>query len=326
MPVRYVLVLAAIGLGGSACQTVQSTKHDDQGSVTRAKLPTEEGNGSSSPTPEPVPAGEERWLPLGGRPGAQLELQPADLTTSFGETPLTVTVFNHGSPVGKKALDAIAQSVKLKRWPELTDVPLQVTNIADASGVQQADQFAHITFASQEPLTDRWYALLVDRLPPGIQWPEFTNLYDLPAGGKATRFRIGSEPVVASVRVYSKGIGDVAYVDFSERVEGDDQLIELSGVGVRCAAGGGAKNVVVGGDGSSGLVLPNTADASYNTIALHCSGALDVEKPVSLSLASGLRSTSGPALNRGQSAGLDIAPGQWLRWGDGGVVHRPSAP
>jgi len=291
--------------------------------------------GPAASTPPDVPVGaEETRFPDGPtRPLPTVQLEPGDLTTSFGTTQQHVLVSNLTAPVGKALLDDIAKSVSIRTWPELALVPSTVSEITDASGKSGEDQFAHIYWAPVSPLADRWYALYVEALPENATWPAFPNVLSLKDGARVARFRTGSEPVVSSVRVYSKEghpeVAQVVYVDFSERVVGDTGLVRLSYSGGEIPPCQAAPPVKPGASGTSAGETPpegKEIDTSFGEAVLYCSSAVDIARPLHLEIQPGLRSNSGPALNNGELVRIAMEPEHWVDWGEAGKAFRPGVP
>jgi hypothetical protein len=267
-----------------------------------------------------------------GRPDPIVQLEPLDLTTSVGSSPLHILVANAGDPVGAELLQRIADTVKIKTWPELDDVSATVSEITDTTGNSGEDEYAHIYLAPSSQLSDRWYALYVEKLPQGVAWPVYSSTLTLADGSHVSRFRIGSEPVVASVRVLQGAQKRAVYVDFSERISGDSSLVGLSyarnGVATSCKAQSMTPAAVsTATDGSSG-VSTNTkpSDVSAKDIRLSCSDAVDSGQPIQLTIRPGLRSASGPSVGGGRMLQFRIDPSEWRDWGNGTKLYRPTSP
>lgn len=324
-------------MGVLGCQqentTDPSTEMSDSDTTTTGVPPSSVADGKGAPTLTPSNSSvdmEETRFPDGPtRPLPTLHLEPVDLTTSVGGSPLHVLISNLGAPVGIGVLNQIAASVTLRTWPELELVPTSVSKISDVSGKSDEDQFAHIYLEPVSPLADRWYALHVDVLPSGTAtWSAFPHVWSLTNGSRVSRFRTGSEPVVASVRVYQKEENaQVAYIDFSERIVGDLRMIQLSDVEGRssCRVASSSNGLIGADDGSSGISpLPGEkVDNSIVSAVLTCPNALDLKQTLHLDIQPGLRSNSGPPLNGGRSVRITIEPTTWVDWGDSGKAFKP---
>lgn len=261
------------------------------------------------------------------RPNPTVQLEPADLTTSVGDSPLHILVSNLGAPVGDELLKEIAASVTLKTWPEMVPVPVLTANAIDVAGANE-DQYAHVYLQSAARLTDRWYALVVDALPAGVDWPTYANVFVDAKGSRMTRFRVGSQPTVASLRSVIKDAGkQVVYVDFSERITGDLSLVTLTSAGTTCSGQNSGAATVQTGNGTS-IVMPTKGanDLTVSTVLATCSGPLDLSQRLTLTIQPGLRSTSGPALNADAPRQMSFDSKEWSDWGDGAKIARPLDP
>jgi hypothetical protein len=292
------------------------------------------GVGAANPSNSPIADGETRFPPGPTRPAPTIQLEPDDLTTATGQTPLQVIVSNLGAPVGPDLLGQIARAVTLKTWPNMVDVPITVSKIVDATGTSDQDEFAHIYFSTSNPLADRWYALSVLSLPAGAKWTKFANVLTLKDGSRVSRFRPGSDPVVAGIRVYAKDSSkEVVYVDFSEHVTGDVKLVELSYVGggsIDCQTTSGNGAIPTSGTAAANSGMTPTAGASGSTsvgsIQLICINPIDFDRQLQLSIQPGIVSTSGPPLNNGDSVRVVAGPVDWIDWDDQGKLFRPTGP
>jgi hypothetical protein len=227
-------------------------------------------------------------------------------------------------------LNQIAGTVTLRTWPEQAIVPSKIARIVDASGKSDQDEFAHIYLTPSAPLADRWYALSIDALPPGAAWPVFASVLDAKSGARVSRFRVGSEPVVAGVRVYMKDPATkVVHIDFSERITGDARLIDATysgGSSLGCQPEVAAPPPPPSAGAAGATPPPGArADASVTSVRLTCA-TIDLQRPLQLDIRPGLRSTSGPALNSGRAVRQVVNPGDWIDWGDGAKLFRPASP
>lgn len=264
------------------------------------KNPNVQTEGPMGPQTGTAPTTDGRFPPGPTRPLPTVQLEPLDLATSVGSSPLHVLVSNLSAPVGQSALEAIGTSITLKTWPELELVPVTY-EYKDASGSSAEDNFAHVYLKPTSPLSDRWYALYTKELPAAVTWPAFSNVYTTKSGEKVTRFRVGSEPVIASIRHYPDDPKQMLFVDFSERVEGDFA----------------AKLTV------PGCQRANMGEGvSANSVRFSCPG-LDRAKGLEIAVAAGLRSVSGRDV---AARHLSIGPTDWSEWGEGGRIHKPNQP
>lgn len=288
--------------------------------------------GASGAPANSGPAVDEGRLPAAGppMPGPTIvQVEPIDMATSIGTTPIQLIVSNSGGPVGQATLTQIAAAVSLKTYPEMGDVPLAISNIVDTTGQPGQDAYAHIYLSPKSPLADRWYGLSVGALPSTVNWPPFPSMLALAGGANMARFRPGSDPMVAGVRSYAKAGGvSIAYVDFSERVTGAVNAIQLAyadGAATSCVADDPAAPTPIADTPNAGVTSGKAqAATSFSTLSFNCGAAIDYGRPIVLSIAQGLKSTSGAALNRGAAAQHTIAPADWTSWAGGGKLWRGS--
>jgi hypothetical protein len=165
-----------------------------------------------------------------------------DLTTSFGASPLMLVVNQLGVPVSRETLRELEARVSLRRWPSLERVPTsaQVTPSADE------DANGYVSVTPQQPLAeDSWYALVVEKLPSTLEWPEFSPTLVDDSGRRIARFFVGELAVISSLRVCADRS---VYVDFSERmrVANEDQFrFVKNGRTVACRFDGEADSSVL---------------------------------------------------------------------------------
>jgi len=223
--------------------------------------------------------------------------------------------------VGIDLLDRIAGSIALKTWPELVDVPT-IPRIVDTSGKSNQDAYAHIYLEPSAALPDHWYALSVDAVPAGVTWQAFATMAVITSGAHVSRFRVGPGPIVAGVLTYSKGPGWIIYVEFSEPVIGDLQLVGAS------YAGGGSLDCKVDGTpvprppANAGVTPPNAAMPTGNDSAFLTCTSLDLGRPIQIDIQPGLSATAGPALNGGSPVRIIIDPSEWIDLPDGSKFFR----
>jgi hypothetical protein len=118
----------------------------------------------------------------------------------------------------------------------------------------------------------------------------------------------------------------IAYVDFSERVTGSVNAIQLGyadGTMTSCVPDDPAAPKPIANTTNAG-VTPGKAQpaAGFSSLSFNCSAAIDHSRAIVLSIAQGLKSTSGPALDRGAAAQRSIAPSDWTSWAGGGNLWR----
>jgi hypothetical protein len=272
-----------------------------------------------------TPPDDSRYPQGPARPGPTIvSIEPLDLTTSVGLSPMQVVVSNWSAPVGAVRLSQIASSIHLKTWPELADVAV-VASVVDATGNPGEDAYAHVHLAPSAQLNDRWYAISVDALPQGVTWPAFLPVSVQSTGARVSRFRMGSQPIVAGVRTYAKGAGkSVVYVDFSERITGDANQVAVSyadGTALNCVASPPQPPVTTA---TAGLTGKPVVPPGFSSVQMACGGPVDVGRQIGVAIGAGLSSTSGPALNSGAPVQIAIAPSAWMDWGDGGKIWKPS--
>ena len=258
-----------------------------------------------------------------------IQVHPPDLSTAVGSTPIQVVVFNGGSPVGETLLTQISQSIRLRSWPERAPVAT-ATEVVDTSGASGEDQYAHISLTPASPLEDRWYSTLIESLPSGVSLSRGANLLALGQGAYASRFRTGSAPVVAAVRVDAKGPGSIS-LDFSEEVTGDSSVVAVS------YADGGAPNcrpdpiakgtgVTVGAGGATGSSeAASEAALGGSTIRFRCEPSVDLTRSLRFEIQPGLKAVSGRPVAGGDPLAFVVQPDAWEDFPDGGRAWKPPA-
>jgi hypothetical protein len=256
-----------------------------------------------------------------------VSIEPLDLTTSVGSSPMQIVVSNWSAPVGPLLLGQISRSIRLKTWPELTDVSLGASTIADATGQSGQDEFAHIYLTPTAQLAERWYALSLDTLPKGVTFPGSASLLALKNGGWVARFRVGSQPVLAGVSVHEKPAGkSVLHVEFSEPITGDAKLVSVSYVGggsLDCQTDNNAPSTQPTA-APSGQTAATTVQMGSPTINFVCA-TIDLGKAIQVDIQPGLRSTAGPAVAGGSRVQLVIQPFDWISLQDGGMQWKPAS-
>jgi hypothetical protein len=234
---------------------------------------------------------------------------PGDLTTSFGSAGFELLVNNWGSPVGTNLLDDIARSMSLVTWPEATPVDA-TTTFVDTTGRRGEDQYAHVTLAPTFPLSERWYALSV-ALPVDVAWPTYSTLLERQAGPGIARFRVGSEPLLTTVRYVSKSLDiQVFDIGFSEPVTGSAGLLDIS------FADGGSLNC-----------QPAAAVVNGRGARFTCGATIDPVRDIQVEARPGLSSsTSGAPLDAGAPLRIVIRRADWMNFGTNGMVWKTPRP
>ena len=197
-------------------QPPPSTEKPGSGTETAPPM----GNG---PVPSAAPA----------RPNPMVWLEPVDLTTSVGETPLRLSVDNLGAPVGEGRLAEIAAEFSLVEWPEMRSVKTTVD-----SRDLETEAFGRRTFVTirpEAPLAGRWYALRLAKVPSGFTVPTIAETA-AGTGPLLARFRPDSYPTLTGVRICQKGDSASTTIHTSEAVVGEDaqEKVVLSGGLERC--------------------------------------------------------------------------------------------
>lgn len=165
------------------------------------------------------PGSELPPRPAADRQAPTVRLEPVDLVTSFGETPLQVWIEPNGHSLDEESLSQVVKRVSLLTWPERVSIPVRI-RYKPRSGVPGEDQFARIFIEPEERLADRWYALSLENPPAPFRMANDPgNFEEISRGVYVARFRTGSEPIVSALREYAKEDVRIVYVDFSERVQ-----------------------------------------------------------------------------------------------------------
>lgn len=241
------IVICGLWMGGCSTSKEQPPK---QKSVDESVPPPAELGQRVPSTPGP------------SRPDPIVWLDPGDMLTSVGASPIRAWVDNDGSPVDPRLLDAIAANLELREYPSLAVVPA-TTSIynpqeqpvstessasKDASVVGQGgargssqNERAYVQLAPSKALQLSWYVVSLRNIPNGVRlapWSAPTP----PSGAYAARFHTGSQPVLTRALFCQKG-GEQwrSILEFSEniKVAGDstvDALVEIDqpGSGKRC--------------------------------------------------------------------------------------------
>jgi len=121
----------------------------------------------------------------------QIQFTPADMTTLWGGPKLRVAV-SAGPSLDKTWLQDLATRMSIRTWPELEEV--STSNTVDAT--ISSSEVGAVSIVPSGNLADRWYAL---RLSAPPFWVATPTTHVAPDGSYVARFRIGSEPKIASV-------------------------------------------------------------------------------------------------------------------------------
>jgi len=319
--------------GGEPSKPVEGTL--EPVAATRVAAPELKARGSvgavEAQNPRPLPPDESRYPQSPDRPRPALQLEPMDMMTAVGDSPLHVLVSKLDAADASRVLERVASAVKLRTWPELDEVPTTASRSVETSASTTQAGYGHVYLQPAAPLTDRWYALVIESLPAGVELPTFANIHKTDSGQHISRFRVGSQPVVTGVRLYEKeGQKQVAYVDFSERVVGDALGVVVTGPAGKCQgapppAAAKRSGLPSKGDGASEEV-PADGETSTASIQLACSGRLDVRDDLNVEIKSGFRSASGPQLNAGKALRVKATAAGWSDWGRAGKQLRLATP
>jgi hypothetical protein len=325
-----------------ACQE-RDTAGDPPRPVETPKDPSASGLGTierRNPTSEavsdpqsaiPLPTGESRYPSGPDRLRPTIQLEPMDMMTAVGDSPLHVLVSKLRADDANDILDRVAEAVSLRTWPELEEVRTASSSSVENSGSSEQAGYGHVYLQPATSLADRWYALVLDAVPGGVDVPAFAGVHVTDTGKYVSRFRVGSQPVVTGVRLYEKeGRKQVVYVDFSERVLGDAQGVVVTGPSGRCqgtpfSATSASVAFPTKGNGA-GEVVVAASEVSTASLQLTCSGRVDVVSELTIEIPSGFRSASGPSLNAGKPMQVRATATDWSDWGEGGKQLRLATP
>jgi hypothetical protein len=169
---------------------------------------------------EPRPArGEVALTPL--EPATLVSVAPSDLMTSIAATPLMIYLdYGPGGLVETSVLEAVADAVELRTYPELEPVEHQVNlEPSDPLSLQTQENTAGraaIEVVPAQSLANRWYVLCISALPSLVRANVRTgNTQAAHLGAVVARFNPGSAPVLQSLALCPNG---AATVSFSENV------------------------------------------------------------------------------------------------------------
>ncbi len=253
--------------------------------------------------PSSVPPRFPQAAPPAERPTVWFE--PMDGTTNVGTTmDPRVAVDGWGRPIDAALLKQLASGVSLVTWPEMTEVP---ATVEVTEGSKESDPRGTVKMKPNAPLSDRWYALTVAKLPSELSWPKYSAQDVLPNGSVAARFRTGSEPTLTGIRVCPKGT--VALL-LSERV---DAALPLSDI---------VTIVHVGDSGPSCKPLTQPSPQGMGDITFACTGMKE-SMPTKVSIGPGLKGLSGVAFADGAVTVHQFTTADLPIWGPGCGMFKP---
>jgi hypothetical protein len=193
------LVSIAIGLAA----TTGACSRDVSDSQAGAAGPAASVSKVNEPAHFPVNTSELELL---------VNMEPFDMMTSTAESVPTVSVF---APRPAIALEALSSRVHLITWPEQVEV--DVDKIRVPAEDDRRPSTLHLK--PKTKLSDRWYALRVDPLPKPLHHPTYARAKKLADGSAISRFRPGSQPLVAWVELCEKAGKQTGALIFSERID-----------------------------------------------------------------------------------------------------------
>lgn len=205
-----VLILVLIN-----CHSEDRSSGEKQG-----KLGTQGPSTATAPEPDRT----EQQTPINDFPGVLMQLQPGDMTSQAGDTPIKIRlVSSDGQPVSQAVIDSIIAKTSLSEWPASKDVVFETsvdsTNSGYGPGGGKLLASAEITIRPKAELNrDSWYAVVVRNLDRKLVAASERSHFFKPNGDVVARFVKSSKPTLAAVRVCPKNGLDTVYVDFSERI------------------------------------------------------------------------------------------------------------
>ena len=273
---------------------------------------TDPGAAQKSQHQEALPPPPELGRSMPGTPGPSrpqpvLWLEPGDLLTSTGPTPIRAWLDNQGDPVSEALLAEVANELQLSAYPSLEPIAFDVVTqnvtpvaVAPNSANKQASDEqaraipstpssgdrAYIEVQPKGSLASSWYIFSLKSIPTGVRVAPW-SAPNPPVGGYAVRFHTGSQPVLVRALFCEKAPGHHrAILEFSENLKASGDFETL--VSVEQPA---TKTKCV--HGTSGPVPA----ASMRWIDQDCHGASKSD-PWRLSIRPGLESANGTPLRR----------------------------
>lgn len=236
MSIIVVVTLAACNSGavkgmaseGDAGESASSVRNESAG----------DGGGGRRRDRNPTPP-SELGREIAGSSGTQLPtlwLQPADLMTSTGDTPIQILLDNGGRPVATGVLSTLAASAELRSYPDMKLVPVDIVPHNTSELILPDDhptkgttppnlvppsplEHAFIELRPKSRLPESWYVLSLSKVPSEVRAVPWAAAKPL-AGVYAVRFHTGSHPVVKRLLVCDKGAGATKVVyELSENVQ-----------------------------------------------------------------------------------------------------------
>jgi hypothetical protein len=181
----------------------------------------------------PPPAQLARTAAAPVKPQPMLWLQPGDLSTAVGDTPIRAWIDNLGAPVGAEVLRDVASRLELRQYPSLLSVPFEVvtydppvvtappdptTKGVDVQRQDPGERRAYVELRPLTPLTDSWYVVALKSKPESVGLAPWSAPKP-PVGTYAARFARGSAPVLSRLLLCNKGDRLRGIFEFSENIQ-----------------------------------------------------------------------------------------------------------
>ena len=176
------------------------------------------GSHAAEPEPLPLPASAEGEPALDPPSSATLWFEPGDQTTHAEGTPVRIGVRSLSFARGTALLESLRDELRLETWPEREPVPARVAIDARKSDEPTTEGEAIVTLTPRAPLPDRWYVVTASSPSVDLAAPPGAPVARIAARTLGARFRTGSEPRVAAVRVCGDGAEARVFLDLSEAV------------------------------------------------------------------------------------------------------------
>jgi hypothetical protein len=143
-------------------------------------------------------------------------IEPGDLMSSVGTSPLRVVVSMLGAKVGTNFLDKLAANVVLKTYPQRQ--PVAVTTVSHDVKFGTWER-PYVLVTPKAPLADQWHVLMLEPFPKSVAAPAAGTDLDL-NGSMYVRFHPGSAPVLARIGGCKKADGYITVaLSFSEKIQ-----------------------------------------------------------------------------------------------------------
>lgn len=320
-----LILLASCSTSGQSENASSSPIAKPSESSHRDESSMEKG-GQANSVPPPAELG--RQPSAGPRiPDPMLWLEPGDLLTSTGETPIRALLENGGRPVTPELLAELASQLELLEYPSLKVVPTSVTTYnpkpivptrdraekgATANAPPRQETRAVVELKPKMQLAKSWYVLALKTVPKGVQLSPWSAAKP-PAGAYAARFHTGSQPILTRVLFCEKSDSKFRTIlEFSENVtseSGFESSVRIQQKGKTCVYA------------SSGPA----SQASSKWIDEDCAG-FSTSASVHIHLAPDLQSSEKVPVQRfngEQTADLDIELTTLPKESDGCAVWRP---